>query len=201
MSSLIVWGHAARPFAGESESGDWHVVAPFEGGVLLAVIDGLGHGSEAAAASRLAADVLTSQASLDPVELMRRCHQRLRGSRGAAVLLLSLFAETRTFAWAGVGNVEGVCLRRAPGPGTAREALLSAGGVVGYQLPALPRRQATLEIGDLFVLASDGISPGFIEDVAVTREPNEIATTILAKHGRATDDALVLAARYQGGQT
>jgi negative regulator of sigma-B (phosphoserine phosphatase) len=175
-----------------------HVVAPFEGGVLLAVIDGLGHGPEAAAASRLAARVLTSEASLDPVELMVRCHEALRGSRGAAALLVSLVDATRTFAWAGIGNVEGICVRRTTGPKVVREALVSLAGVVGYQIPKPLRRQTALELGDLFLLASDGISPGFMDDVAVADEPEEIAATILAKHARASDDALVLVARYHG---
>lgn len=200
-SPLIAWARASRPLAGEVESGDTYVVAPFDGGVLLAVIDGLGHGHEAAAASELATRALTSEPSLEPIELMARCHQALRGSRGAAVLLVSLHAATRTFSWAGVGNVEGFCVRRAPGSGVAREALISAAGVVGYQLPTQRRRHATLEIGDLFLLASDGISPAFMEDVTVADQPEKIAATILAKHARANDDALVLVGRYRGGLT
>lgn len=199
-SSVIGWGHASQPLAGEAESGDLHVVAPFEDGVLLAVVDGLGHGPDAATASRLAAHVLRSEASLEPRELMLRCHQALRGSRGAAVLLVSLLPTMGTFAWAGVGNVEGIRLKRTVGRDITRDALVSVAGVVGYQIPKQVRRQADLEIGDLFLLASDGISPGFTDDVAVAGEPDDIARTILAKHSRANDDALVLVARYHGGQ-
>lgn len=201
MASPVTWAQASRPLAGESESGDLHAVAPFEGGVLLAVVDGLGHGPEAAAASRLAARVLTSDASLEPNELMHRCHQALRGSRGAAMLIVSLLFAPSRFSWAGVGNVEGFRVRRTGGVGNGREALISAAGVVGYQLPTQRRRDARLQQGDLFVLASDGISPGFMEDLTSTGEADEIARAILAAHARASDDALVLVARYDGGDT
>jgi negative regulator of sigma-B (phosphoserine phosphatase) len=169
--------------------------------MLLAVVDGLGHGPEAAAASRLAARVLISDASLEPAELMQRCHQALRGSRGAAMLIVSLLFAPSRFSWAGVGNVEGFRVRRTSGVGNGREALISAGGVVGYLLPTQRRRDASLEPGDLFVLASDGISPGFMEALTSTGEADDIAQAILAAHARPTDDALVLVARYDGGDT
>jgi hypothetical protein len=86
------------------------------------------------------------------------------------------------------------------GPDSARQALVSVAGVVGYQIPKQLRRQAALELGDLFLLASDGISPGFMDHVAVADRPDEIASAVLAKHGRASDDALVLVARYHGGR-
>jgi len=50
------WGLAAMPLAGESESGDCCVVKAFDKGVLVAVVDALGHGREAA----------TPRASLQP---------------------------------------------------------------------------------------------------------------------------------------
>lgn len=199
MASAVTWARASRPLAGESESGDLHAVAPFDGGVLLAVVDGLGHGPEAATASRLAARVLTSDPSLEPVELMQRCHRALRGSRGAAMLVVSLLFAPSRFSWAGVGNVEGFRVRRTGGAGNAREALISAAGVVGYQLPVQRTREASLELSDLFVLATDGISPGFMEDLTGAGEPEEIAHAILTSHARASDDALVLVARYNGG--
>ena len=40
-------GEAGAPLAGESRSGDLAVFAPYDGGALVAVIDGLGHGARA----------------------------------------------------------------------------------------------------------------------------------------------------------
>ena len=58
MAMPFEWGLAARALHGQAESGDLHLVAPFAGGVLIAAVDGLGHGSEAAAAARVAVATL-----------------------------------------------------------------------------------------------------------------------------------------------
>ena len=54
----ISWGVAESPLPGEHESGDRHVVQLSAAGVLIAAIDGMGHGAEAAAAAKLAASTL-----------------------------------------------------------------------------------------------------------------------------------------------
>ena len=68
-SPIVEWGSAGQALdesgRGE-ESGDLHVVAPFAGGALVAVIDGLGHGAEAAAAARAARRVISDHAG-EPV--------------------------------------------------------------------------------------------------------------------------------------
>ena len=51
---LIAWGVASRPSPGEVASGDLHLIQPTMDGVLLAVVDGLGHGDAARAAAKSA---------------------------------------------------------------------------------------------------------------------------------------------------
>jgi hypothetical protein len=86
-------------------------------------------------------------------------------------------------------------LRRDP---TAEEALLLRSGVGGAQLPSLRAEVLRLFRGDALLLATDGISGGFSSKVARTLPPQEAANSILAQHGKTTDDALVLVARYLG---
>jgi hypothetical protein len=50
----IEWDVAMRALAGQVVSGDQYLGKPFVNGVLVAVIDGLGHGEDAAAAANLA---------------------------------------------------------------------------------------------------------------------------------------------------
>ena len=45
---FLEWGVAAQALPGEAISGDRHVMQAFPSGALVAVIDGLGHGEEAA---------------------------------------------------------------------------------------------------------------------------------------------------------
>jgi hypothetical protein len=191
----LCWAARSRPIPGEVESGDFHVVLPFPGGALLAVIDGLGHGREAAAAAWLAADVLRSTPARHPAEQIAGCHAALKGSRGAAMLVVSLsFRAPTTVTWCGVGNVEGWQLGR-----DGRDAMISRAGVVGYQVPGLTDRNRALAAGDLLILATDGISPRFVDMIALDGDLDEMASAILSRHARASDDALVLIARYGAG--
>src|SRR5439155_23273538 len=70
---LIEWGVAARTFPGESRSGDMYVVGPFPGGALVAAVDGLRHGDEAAEAAEAAARILAGHPAEPPQPLLRRC--------------------------------------------------------------------------------------------------------------------------------
>jgi serine/threonine protein phosphatase PrpC len=195
---LVDWGFAAAALDGVA-SGDLHVVAPFPSGVLIAVIDGLGHGPEAAEAAAVAASVLESHASAPVDELVRRCHTDLHKTRGAVLTVASIHAPSSTLAWCGVGNVEGVLLRARPGPGRAHDAAPTRGGVVGYRLPPLKVSEVALYAGDLIVLASDGIRGGFTHNLRLEQSPQELADLIFARHAKGSDDALVLVARYLEG--
>src|SRR5689334_21723728 len=94
-ASPIEWGLATRPSLGEAESGDLHVVAAFSGGVLVAVLDGLGHGPEAALASRVAAATLHDNLGEPVTVLMERCHAALHGTRGAVLSLAVIERQGR----------------------------------------------------------------------------------------------------------
>lgn len=198
-STLIEWGVGARALPGEVESGDLHVVAPFVDGTLVAVLDGLGHGAEAAAAARIAAEILKQHAQQPVSSLILLCHEALRKTRGAAMSIASFDAVRGTMTWLGVGNVEGVLFRRNTVVDLPREGLVLRGGVVGYELP-LPLHASVVRIavGDVVILATDGIDTDFARDSPFGRHPKNVAHDILARHAKQTDDALVLVTRYIG---
>ena len=195
---LIEWGVAAQPLEGEAESGDLHVVQPFPNGVLVAAVDGLGHGPEAAAAARSAVAILKDCAHEPVISLVKRCHERLIRTRGAVMSLAMFNALDNTMTWLGVGNVEGVLLRADAAADPPRENVLLRSGVVGYQLPALHASILPVTRGDVLILATDGIRGGIVEDVSLSDPPQRIAEQILARRATGMDDALVLVARYLG---
>ena len=92
---LIECHAASRPYAGAAVSGDLEVVTYFPGGALAAVIDGLGHGPEAAHAASVAAAVLRRQPAEPVTDLMVLCHEALRPTRGAVMSLASFDGEFR----------------------------------------------------------------------------------------------------------
>jgi len=189
---LVEWTVATRSLG--SESGDHYLVSRTEdGGVLVAVVDGLGHGPEAASAAKTAIAVLEAGRERELGTRFLRCHERLRDTRGV-VLSLALFA-TGSLTWLGVGNVDGVLLRSGF---SAPEQLLVRGGVVGRRLPSLELSRLTVARGDTLILATDGIQSRFAEDPVAAFAAPPTAARILADHGKETDDALVLVVRYVG---
>ncbi|SRR6266540_303401 len=183
---------------GETQSGDRHLVQPFDGGVLVGVVDGIGHGEEAAIAAKEAVAALREHASDPLVSLLQNCHQRLRPTRGVVLSLASFNARGGTMTWLGVGNVEGIFFRADPRSGTPPERLLLRGGVVGKLLP--PVRPATLPLlaDDVLILATDGVRSDFACDKALGGPLSKVANHIIAWHHKRSDDALVLVARYLG---
>lgn len=194
---VIDWGVATASRSGQRRSGDHHVVVEAaDGSVLIAALDGLGHGNEAADAAERAALVLEEHAEESVIALMRRCHRELVGTRGVVMTLAQISPSDETLTWLGVGNVEGVLLRkRGEAP---RESVLMRGGVVGYQLPPLSASIHALSRGDCIILATDGIRPEFSNGLSPEEAPQHLADRVLSEFRREEDDALVLAARYRG---
>lgn len=195
----IEWAVAQRPLPGEAVSGDHYVVRPLTDGVLLAVIDGLGHGYEAARASHLAADSLNNASPAHGLTTMiRECHEALRGTRGAALTAVLYHSVLGQLQWISVGNVEGVLWHLPGQPEAQRQCITLRGGVVGYQLPTVHVATLPVAAGDICCLASDGISSGFVEKTPAFVEPRRLADYIMERYGKTTDDALVLAVRFGG---
>jgi len=197
-AALIDWGVATRTLAGERESGDLHLVKPVATGVLVSVVDGLGHGPDAAAAARAAVAALNKHAQESVLPLLQRCHQALAGTRGVVATVALFDRADGSMTWLGVGNVEGVLLYANAGGRQGRERLVTRGGIVGSELPPLRAEVLAVAPGDTLILATDGIQSGFADDLAVDAPPQQLADQILARSGKTTDDALVMVARYVG---
>lgn len=196
---LLDYAVAARALHDSPESGDAHLVLATDGGVLLAAIDGLGHGTEAAMAARAALETLVEHAGEPVTALLNHCHLAMLRTRGAAMTVAAVASADGTMSWSGVGNVDGLVLRRRRGAGEGGDvALNNAGGVVGYRMPRPRNSLVSLSPGDLIVFATDGIASGFTSTITRVAATEEIAARVLDGFGRADDDALVLVARWLG---
>lgn len=169
---------------------------PFSDGVLVAALDGLGHGEEAATAAAVAAETLQTYAAEPVIALVQRCHEALRTTRGVAMSIASFNVARGLVTWLGVGNVVGVLLRRGFTRAAAEVPLLLRAGVVGLQLPSLDVEVLSISAGDTLIFATDGIKGDFDRGLARNCPPQMAAEKILTRHARETDDALVLVVRY-----
>jgi len=200
-AALIDWGVASSAVPGETQSGDLHLVKPLAGGVLIAVVDGLGHGAEAATAARTAVTTLDEHAPESVLALLERCHWALKGSRGVVMSLAFADRRQNALTWAGDGNVECMLFHATPATpaNPTRASLVTRGGIVGSELPQIRAQVVPLAAGDVLIFATDGIRDGFSDGLQFEAPPQQLAEHILSQHGKGTDDALVLVARYRGG--
>lgn len=188
----VSWGAVVRPKHGQAVSGDTYVIEPFApNGLQVAVIDGLGGGEEAARAADGAAKVVRGSPAQDAMELMRRSHIALHGTRGAVMALLTFNLGARTVSYVGVGNIGAQVYSAIP------IKPISKNGIIGYRLPQLLKLAYNYNSGDTFVLFSDGISSRFNLDSTIDQslEPQRLAETILQKYGKDSDDATVVVVR------
>ena len=199
-SEVIAWAVAEAPFPNESQSGDRHVVLPFADGVLIAAIDGAGHGAEAAAAAKAAVATLEAHAYDSPIGLLVRCHEELKGSRGVVMTIAFIDLRARTLTWAGVGNVEAVLFHGSGKYAASPDRVLLRSGVIGYRLPPVRAEVLPLKPFDTLVIVTDGIKPNFADGLSLGDDLQKVADGILARHHNPADDALVLVARYLGGE-
>jgi negative regulator of sigma-B (phosphoserine phosphatase) len=196
--NVLDCGVAARPLRGERASGDKHLIQPFRDGTLIAVVDGLGHGWEAAEAAKTVVTTLKHHAGEAVLSLVNRCQSGLAGTRGVAVSIASFNITESTMTWLGIGNVEGVLVRSQNHTTPVKEFLLLARGFIGGQVSDLRPFVVPVGAGDTLTFATDGVASDFHEEVNVVQSPQKIADRVLSVHGKDSDDALVVVARFVG---
>jgi negative regulator of sigma-B (phosphoserine phosphatase) len=197
---LIEYGVATFVHPGQTDSGDQHLVCCRQGGILIAAIDGIGHGEEAAAAAKAAVSLLKAGADEPVISLVQRCHEGLRSTRGIVLSLASIDPVHGMMTWLGVGNVQGVLMRAGAGKGVVEQELLLRAGVVGSQMPPLQAAVLPIAQGDTLIFATDGVRSEFVKGLSALEPPQRAADRILEQYGRKNDDALVLVARLTGIQ-
>ena len=195
---MVEYGVAKYVLPGQGESGDHHLVCCNRSGILIAAIDGIGHGEEAASVSKAAAALIRSAADEPIISLVERCHEKLRSTRGVVLSLAFVNPEHGMMTWLGVGNVHGVLMRSDAKNGNSQESLLLRAGVVGSQLPALQATVIPVAKGDTLFFATDGIRSDFPASLSARENPQRAADRILEQYRSGNDDALVLVTRITG---
>jgi negative regulator of sigma-B (phosphoserine phosphatase) len=183
-SELLI-AHETRPKHGEIANGDVVVVRRHARGVLLAIVDALGHGPRAEVVARLAAayfEELPPVLDADAETVMRGLHAALQGTRGAAATVCLIRGDT--IEGCGVGNVELRCV------GAEVPVVLNP-GIVGVQLKRVQAFSGKLMPRSRCFLFSDGVSrrAPFSEIARLT--PEEACTLLIAKHRHTHDDASI----------
>lgn len=188
------WRYGAVNVAhgGSGASGDaWAVTA--DGQLAALLVDGLGHGDEAATAARAAITAFAQQQqAIDAQDVLRRAHEAMHTTRGGVAGVCVIAPENHQLAFAGVGNIAGQVVHNSD-----RQHLLSRPGTLGTQL-AVPRvhvQHCRWPSGATLLMTTDGIRSGWNLSAypgLLRHDPVVIAAALHRDFTRSTDDAAVL---------
>jgi hypothetical protein len=183
-------GSVVVPKAGEQVCGDtWCYTARPNGFTVLGV-DGLGHGHHAALAAAEACKVFDGARGSSPAEILRRMHEILRPTRGAAVLLVDVDWSAASACAAGIGNLVAAL---AQSEGTKR--IISDNGIVGHTASKFREIVYPCAEDAVLIMHSDGLSgswqlekyPGLLQ-----HDPSLIAAVLYRDFTRVRDDSMIV---------
>lgn len=192
----VLVGSVCLPYPGERVCGDGWDARTIGDTILLAVCDGLGHGTGAHEATQAVLTAFRNATTESPGALLEIANGAARSTRGAAGTFVKIDLAKQELTVAGVGNVTPWILR----PGEQRQ-LVTQHGTLG-QTPVRPREELfPFPRGTTLVIASDGLKsrwdlskhPGLLN-----RHPNTIAPTLWRDFARGKDDATVVVVREAG---
>ncbi len=182
---------------GEEVCGD--AGAPLDvgnGRMRLLLADGLGHGPNAAEASKMALKVFAAEPQLPLISLLEKIHDALRTTRGAAVAVAEMDAQRGRLSYAGVGNIAGYIVQADSAESTH---LVSMNGTLGAVRSRIQEFNYPWNADSLLVMTSDGIKNHWRLDRyagIANRHPSLIAGILFRDQGRTNDDATVATLRF-----
>jgi anti-sigma regulatory factor (Ser/Thr protein kinase) len=200
-SGPVEVGGVITPHPDESAVGDGFGLAWEGDRMTVGVVDGLGHGVQAAQARRAALELLEQQPALDSAGLLREIDIGLRVTRGAAAAIAQIDGWSRQLSFAGMGNVTGRLFR----PGVD-QALVSRPGILGANhgvgLAVRPRLHRVVAADwaapAALILHTDGITSRWNAadyPSADRHHPAILAALIWRDALRGNDDATVVVVR------
>ena len=179
---------------GEEVCGDaWDIVRD-EAGVAILVVDGLGHGPQAAEAALAATRLFEKYGARSVPGVLESLHHGLRGTRGAAVAVARLQPAARKIAYGGIGNIAATFLTE----GAIRRGV-SQSGTAGVVARRISEFQYTHGNNLIAVLHSDGVGTAWSLDRYAglsARDPTLTAAVLYRDFARGSDDATVVVARW-----
>ncbi|RRS04647.1 anti-sigma regulatory factor [Aquabacterium soli] len=185
-----VWA-VQTPMPGEDVCGDgwdWHGDAA---GRTVFVVDGLGHGTEAALAANAALAVFRRHADAPPTEIVEAVHQGIRHTRGGAIAAARIDWASATVTFAGLGNIAGALLL----PSGQTRRMVSLNGTAGHNARKVQSFEYPCPDNALMVMHSDGIGTGWSGErytPLLWRHPMLMAGALYRDFNRGRDDATVV---------
>ncbi|MFQ5860777.1 MAG: SpoIIE family protein phosphatase [Dehalococcoidia bacterium] len=172
--------------------GDGYLIEMVNQGVLLGVVDGVGSREQATATKWRAIESVRECRLMRPGEVLRMCHQALRGTSGVAMGLALVDTDSDTLTYVAVGTtaLRFVGFQGAP--------LLPSAGLVGVNLGSPREETLPYQPGQLIVMHTAGIRDGFDIDhypAPIRDDLGSLAQAIAQEWSSEQDDGVVLLAQ------
>jgi anti-sigma regulatory factor (Ser/Thr protein kinase) len=181
----------AKP--GEEACGDaWSLRAGTDS-VTVFVVDGLGHGTEAARAAHEAVLQFQRTGSSSVAQIVDEVHRALQSTRGGAVAVAQVDGTSALLTFAGLGNISATIVA---GDGKTRR-MVSLNGTAGHNARKIQPFEYPGARG-LLIMHSDGIDTRWSLDRypgVHALDPLLIAALLYRDHSRNRDDATVVVVR------
>ncbi len=193
LPSGIELGVVSAPHPAETVCGDHWAFGTGKAGRTVLVVDGSGHGAEAARAAQLATQIFARHLDEDCERLVERMHRGLAPTRGAALAVARIDDGQSLVRFVGIGNITGA----VAGHGEVRR-MVSHNGTAGHIAPRIREFTYPFAGNPVLILHSDGLSarweieryPGL-----AASHPSLIAGVLFRDHRRGRDDATIVALR------
>ena len=178
---------------GEARCGDAWAEERRADGVMLLVVDGLGHGAGAAEAADAAVAAFRAARSEPPARRLEAVHAALRPTRGGAAGIVDIDLAARAVRFAGVGNIGAMVI-----DGETPRFLMSHNGTLGHTVRKITEVSVPWPARGLLAMYSDGLGtprelsayPGLME-----RHPSLVAGVLWRDLARGRDDVTVVIAK------
>jgi anti-sigma regulatory factor (Ser/Thr protein kinase) len=190
---LPAWGAISVPMPGESVCGDAWAIRFDEAGRTIMVVDGLGHGPDAAKAATEAVRLFDKYWRSGPAETLKMLHAGMKATRGGAIAIARIEPAPKRVVYAGVGNIAGAIVS---GNGHIKR-MLSYNGTIGHNARHI--QEVVYPLDDpattKIVMHSDGLSSSWSIDPypgLMTQHPAMLAAVLFRDFVRGRDDATIL---------
>ena len=192
-SRTMKLGVVCLPMPGEEACGDaWAVEHDGADRTVVLVADGLGHGVQAAEASRQAVKLFGDNVRHNSARIVEALHAGLRSTRGAAVAVADVRRAEGQVHFCGVGNISASVVVG----GTSR-SMVSQNGTAGAEARRIQEFVYPWTDESLLVMHSDGLTTqwqiGKYNGLRF-RDPSVIAGVLYRDYRRERDDVTVLVA-------
>jgi len=180
----------AVPYPGERACGDGWRFHEAADRIVTVLVDGIGHGWEAAEAAQEAVAAFQQNVEAGPGRILQTIHDALRKTRGAVAAVAEIRLGEQALVYAGVGNISAVLID----PNRSRN-LVSHSGTLGRSVPRIQEFRSEWSRNSVLVMHSDGVQTRW--DLGayaglIAKHPALIGGALLRDFRRQRDDASVV---------